>query len=215
MNQTKATITVPDRPDKTAVTIVGDKIVFVTIQHDQDCENPCTSSDGVGFIYSASRRDHNYKSFEELQDIANTDADAVKLSYFEHGLCLWMVMGGEKSRTPGVEFQWDGVRFAGVWVPDDAVRDSYIGQDGLTRRQWMAQQAESACDQYTKWANGECYGYDIQAYKLRTHEPSGKHYKVKSDYRFEPCLAEDYCSGHIGWEWAVQATQEAIEALEL
>lgn len=39
------------------------------------------------------------------------------VSYFEHGQCVWMRVGGNV--PAGVEFQWDGVRYAGmlIWEP--------------------------------------------------------------------------------------------------
>lgn len=206
-------IKLPEVPDKTTYTIDGDTITFVRIDHDSDAENPCTAADGVGMIYSASRRHINYKSFDELRDMLGADEDAIALSYYEHGLCKWMVRGGAASRTPGVEFQWDGVEFAGLWVPDDSVRESYTGQDGLSRHDWMVKQAESACELYTQWANGECYHYTVRAYKLRRVQDgsfAGTVYDRMSDYRLDTPLSEDSCAGFYGWDSVIEAVKESL-----
>jgi hypothetical protein len=211
--KTKAAINVPDQPDKTAVTILGDKIIFVTIEYDSDTPNPCTDCDGMGHVRSLSSRHINHIDYEEAKQLLEDDPDVIPLSYFEHGNCVWMVMNGATSNTPGIEFRWDGVRFAGVWIPDDCVRESYTGQDGLSRRDWMAKQAENCCATYTQWANGECYYFRIGAYKLRTDEDTGDNYEDEDDYRFKDELEEDCCGGFIGWDWALQATQEAAESI--
>ena len=209
----EAKIKIPDEPDKTAITIMGDKIIFVTIEYDADTPNPCTDCDGMGHVRSLSNRHINNIDYDEAKQLLEDDPDVIPLSYFEHGNSVWMVQDSARSHTPGIEFQWDGVRFAGVWIPDDCVRESYTGQDGLTRREWMVKQAESCCETYTQWANGQCFYFRIGAYKLRADEDTGDNYEEEHDYRFRDELAEDSCGGHIGWEWAVQATTEAAESV--
>lgn len=189
------TINLPDTGIKeTAYTIIGKHILFVTIEHDPYCENPCTSQDGFGTIRSLSTRHINNISIEEATELLNGDPDVIPLSYFEHGESLWMVK--DEPTPAGVEFRWDGRRFAGVWIPDACVRESYTGQDGLSRRDWMIQQAKSACEEYTDWANGRCYWYAVKLYELRTED--GEPYTDVSDYRLVTPLDEDSCGGFIG-----------------
>lgn len=188
-------------------TIVGDHIVFVTIDYDISPENPCKAWDGFGEIRSLSNRHINRIDRDEAKELLESDEDVVALSYFEHGNSLWMVMN---SPTPaGVEFRWDGVRFAGVWIPDKCVRESYTGQDGLPRRDWMVEQAKSACETYTQWVNGEVYGYNVEIYKLRKDD-DGEPYDLESDYRRENTIFEDSCWGFYGWEHVEQEVKDVI-----
>jgi hypothetical protein len=197
----------------TASTIIGKHILFVTIQHDQDCSNPI-EDDGFGEIRSLSRRHINNIDYDEALELLKTDEDVIPLSYFEHGNSLWMVQNS--SAPAGVEFQWDGVRFAGVWIPDDCVRESYMGQDGLSRRDWMVKQAASACETYTQWANGDCYGYSIEAYKLRKED--GDVYEELEDYRYDTAIYEDSCWGFIGSDYmrkdeVIPSVRNALSAM--
>src|SRR5580658_6464069 len=211
MAKTENGISIPEQVDETAVTIIGDTIIFFTIEHDQDCPNPCTDCDGMGHVRSLSNRHINNIKYEEAKALLEEDQDVVALSYFEHGNSLWMVAGSDRERTPGIEFVWDGVRFAGVWIPDDCVRESYTGQDGLSRRDWMVKQAESCCEVYTEWANGQCYGYRIAGYKLRKDEDTGDNYEEEDDYRFKDELFEDSCWGFIGWDHVIGEATAAAE----
>jgi hypothetical protein len=208
--QKPITVTVPKLPDRdgTKTTIIGNRIVFVTVDHDSDCENPCTSCDGVGTVRSLSRRHINHIEYDEAKGLLEADQDVIPLSYFEHGNCAWFVMNGECSNTPGIEFQWDGVKFAGIWIPDTSVRESYTGQDGLTRRAWMVQQAESACEVYTAWVNGECYGFRVEVYKVRKDD-QGEPFDSADDYRRDTPEHKDSCWGFIGWDHAKDEIKDA------
>lgn len=199
-------ITLPDRADNTEYTIIGDKIIFVTAEHDQDCPNPCEDMEGMGSIRSLSSRHINNIDRDEAVTILNEDVDAVALSYYEHGNSMWMVMGDQ----PGfVEFRWDGVRFAGVWIPDDSCRSEGDGKDAKARRDRMVKMAVECCKEYTFWANGECYGFIIKAYDL-IRDDDGEPMDEESDYRRKTPLYENSCWGHIGWDWFMQAMKEAL-----
>lgn len=215
-------VELPGYAGETKVTVIGNRIVFVEADHDQDCSNPCEDCDGFGSIRSLSNRHINNIDIDEAVELLKSDADAVALSYFEHGQSLWMVAGSDATRTPGVEFQWDGTRFAGVWIPDKCVRESFTSvlsgkrtgnagelavkttldtnADGLTRREWMVKQAEHACETYTEWANGQCFGYDVQVFKVLRGE-DGEVYEDREDYRRETPLQDDSCWGFIGWDY--------------
>lgn len=178
--------------DSPRVIEANGRIIVGYLVHDDDCSSPL-EDDGVGAIYSLSSRHINHKDGDEIRAILESDKDAVPLSYYEHGLSLWDVMGGDHiSGCP--DMQWDGVPFAGVWVPDDCVRESYMGQDGKTRRQWIRDQAKSACEQYTDWINGDCWGVCVDVFDSKG---------VK--------LSDDAYWGHVGSKWALEALNEAME----
>lgn len=125
----------------------------------------------MGKIYSFSRRHVNSIGIDEADDLMAENPNHVKLSYFEHGSCHWMVMG---ESSPGMEFRWDGVRFAGLWIPDDDCmktinartlkamkkRPDTTFQDN--RREALLDYARNVCKTYTQWCNGEVYWYTIE-----------------------------------------------------
>jgi hypothetical protein len=208
-------INLPNRPDETEHTVVGDYIVFAGIDYDSDTDNPCENWDGFGSIRSLSSSHINNISGEEAVELLQNDVDVVALSYYEHGQSLWFVK--DTSAPAGVEFQWDGVRFAGIWIPGDAVRESYTGQNGLTRREWMVKQAECACETYTQWVNGDAYGYTVTAYKVRKDD-DGEVFDQLDDYRRDAEIFEDSCWGFFGWDTVLEevkgATKNAVETIE-
>lgn len=171
------------------------KIVVGYLVQDSDCENPL-DNDGCGKIHSLGRHHINRIDIDEAKSILESDNEAVPLSYFEHGQCLWDVQHGEKiSRCP--DMQWDGVGFAGVWVPDDSCRENIhmtAGNDEKKRYAKAVKCAESACEQYTSWSNGDCWGVCVDTFDKATGEK----------------IADDACWGHVGSEWAEQALKEQI-----
>ena len=138
----------------------------VKIYIDQDPPNPMKDYDGEGIFYSFSNRHINSVSQEKAEEIMRTNKFWVPLSYFEHGLCLWDVQHGEQiGRCP--DMQWDGVSFAGIWIPDDYAKDN-LGikpKTPLTKRlrKKIEEYAAGCCKTYTSWCNGECYGYVVSA----------------------------------------------------
>ena len=202
-------ISFPDSTDDTTATILGQNILFIGIHYDQSPANPCKEWDGFGEIRSLSHRHIDSIDRDEAVALIKSDPDVIPLSYFEHGNSLWMVK--DLPAPAGVEFEWDGVRFAGIWIPDRCVRESYMGQDGLSRRDWMVQQAKSACTTYTQWANGEVYGYIVDVYKAR----KGDFGDVVTDhdyYDHHTPIEEDSCWGYYGWEDALGETTRVVKS---
>ena len=154
----------------------------VTLDYDQDAGNPLEECDGIGTIRSFNSRHHGFMDPYEAVELMKSDPDIVPLAYYEHGNCMWM--GSEGPHPAGVEFQWDGRQFAGIWIPDDCVRESYQGQDGLTRAQWMVKQAEAACETYTAWCTGAIYDYPIK------DEDGGMVGSCSGIYDFDECKEE-------------------------
>lgn len=194
-------INMPEHPDEAAVTLLNERneIVFVWIRHDESPENPMEDWDGIGSIHSLNSRLISYdpNTIEE-----NTDnPDAVPLSYFEHGLCRWGVAGTMNDMP---DFRWDGVDFAGIWLPDKCILDEAKGMEGEFRKKYMAERAASACEAYTQWCNGDVWCYEIRVYKLdwyADHTPI-RSLQYYEDSPEEVLLFEDSCCGFYGWEEA-------------
>lgn len=127
-------------------------------------------------------------------DQFNTETDAVALSYFEHGLCKW-APAGSISYYP--DFHWDGVRFAGVWVPDDEVLAG-APNDEEERRAWLLRQCEISCNYYTDWLNGSVYGYVVEVYEARREGENL--FDDRDDYRLDGEVESDSCWGFYGFD---------------
>ena len=199
-------IVFPENIGETEATVIGDLIVFVTIDHDEYSEDP-TTWDATGKMYSFSRRHGNFlKGFDfpptskECREkiIKEYGHDVVFLGYYEHGQCSWFVEG---YGAPGTECRWDGVQFAGFWLPDKELLKQAQYHDKLkkgteARYDKMVEWAKQACALYTSWCNGEVYCYSIKAYKVRRE--GEETYKQLDDYRYADELAEESCCGYYG-----------------
>lgn len=206
----KARDLVPDASGGTRerkTTLVGDRIVFVEIFHDPDCECP-NERDGWS-LYSFHPRHTNYKdpeSFDQEELERKMAAGlAFRLDYYEHGTSNWSLSEGH--HPLGVEYRWDGRRNAGVLVwegkEDDWARTS--AESRLAA-------AEEFARIYTTWANGECYGYRVVVHTARRTE-SGELYDRLSDYRFEQELENESVVGYYGRDEVERAAREEIASL--
>ncbi len=140
----------------------------VHLEHDDKCPSDWWK------LYSFNRRHANFKHLKEL-GLGPLDAfgdpkvekpglarklkngTAFIVSYYEHGSSVWFLRG---DYVPGVEFQWDGVRVAGLLVWDATMK--YGGKEE------MKHEARKFLKAYTSWANGEVYRYEIE-------DENGKH----------------------------------------
>lgn len=77
------------------------------------------------------------------------------LSYYEHGLCRWMV--GDSSVPDHGGF--DTVQFGGVlvWNGEDDERVWFDGLSDKRRREIL----DGIALEYSEWCNGECYSYSL------------------------------------------------------
>lgn len=143
----------------------------VYIHHDPDCECP---NDGYGWnLVSFNRRHYSFQDPSKMdqtkiQKMIN-DGRAYYLSYYEHGRCWWGLT--EEKAPPGVEFQWDGVRVAGLLLWDEK-------EDPPTK-----ESAKAFLSEYTSWANGECYYYEVYDEKGNLVDASGGF--IGTDYLIE------------------------------
>ena len=203
---------VPDEIGKTQAFTDGTYICFIKLDSD-DCPESPTEWDGFGKFYSLSTRHYNYNP--DCPTLLELEPDSVPLSYFEHGQCKWGVMGSMGSMP---DFRWDGVEFAGVWQPDQYIKQEAdsreLKRNTSERMEYMKEQAASACKTYTQWCNGDVYGYSIDIYKLRHHE-SGEVMDEEDDYRFDDAVVEDACWGFFGYDEAERALNDCLDGIEL
>src|SRR5271170_5023561 len=105
----------------------------VSIFHDQDAPNPLKDWSEMGTILSLNRRHVNFET-AGVEAAIESNPDAVPLSYYEHGQCLWSVAG---ELPPECRCRFDSVDFAGVWLPDAETLQSARNYGGRTRRLFM------------------------------------------------------------------------------
>jgi hypothetical protein len=199
-------------------TIIQNQLIaFVSFHYDESAINPCEDWDGFGDIRSLSLKHINNISIEEVEELIEHTADGkeqiIPLSYFEHGQCRWGVKGTMSSMP---DFNWDGVNFAGVWIPDDECiksvdiweKEAKEKGEEFNRNKKFEEMAKGACETYTSYCNGEVYGYNIILYRLQFDddlEPIEDHY----DYSEMDQLYEDSCWGFYGND--IEYMKENIE----
>jgi hypothetical protein len=131
----------------------------IRVYYDADAPNPLEEDwSELGTILSLNRRHANYHP-GSVDELLEDHPDAVPLSYYEHGLCLWSVAGELPAH---LRCPWDSVGIAGFWLPDAETLESARNYGGFTRRMFMRKRARQACDVYTQWCNGEVYGYEVE-----------------------------------------------------
>jgi hypothetical protein len=201
-------------------------IAFAHIDYDQCASNPLEDCDGIGEIRSFSHNHGNFIDPDEAKAMMKKNKYIILLSYYEHGNCLWYVKDHDPTWLP--DKQWDGVEYAGIWVPDSCImesmlpaikyecKDKGIDYKSLSkveranlRKDWMIRQAESACEVYTQYCNGEVYWYNIEVYTIRKHE-NGDILDEKSDYRKDAPVEDESCGGFYGHDEVVRAAKEAL-----
>lgn len=192
--------------------IHGDRIAFYRVEPDLFAENPMDDDESNGTIYSLGRRHNNYNP-DKVYDAIENNPDAVKLSYFEHGQCRWFVAG---SRAPaGVEFQFDGVEFAGVWIPNEEALDNIntiVERDARPREDVLREYAAAVCVEYTNYCNGEIYSYQLEVYKL-LHDSDGNDIEDRDHYEAHGHLiTDDTCSGFNGSDTVEEELTRAVRS---
>jgi len=164
----------PDIGERAEFVDQSGRTVTVEVVPDDSPPNPLEDWDGEGVIHSFNPRHANFldlrkvgcSSLEEAVKWLNEECGPegigwMRLGYFEHGRCVWFPWDG--GMPPGTEgdFRWDGHSFAGVWVPDEDVMESFgeLSEDELRRK--VLEYCVSVCRTYTSWCNGDVYGYDV------------------------------------------------------
>jgi hypothetical protein len=209
------TIEIPDIPG-TASTVCGDTIIFVTVEHDSFAGNPLEEWEASGHIHSFNTRHCNFLNLgsdvntqeDALEAIRQDYDDFVVLGYFEHGACDWHISGEQPFGTEG-DYQWDGCPFAGIWVPDDALKAEAEGLVGEEREAKMREWAKQACEVYTQWCNGHTYWWAVATYPVR-HSDTGALFDSLDDYRHDEASYEDSCGGFYGDD-VLRGVKEGLE----
>jgi len=147
-------------------------MLTVHLEHDADLECP-NDMDCEWRLYSFGRRHNSYVNPEtiglslEQEDDGTPKVVSRKLrtklknglahwcSYYEHGNSEWFRKAG--NIPCGVEFRWDGVRFAGILIWEH--KASEIGGKSYEDR---AKDADGFLRRYTSWANGEGWYYRVE-----------------------------------------------------
>jgi len=185
----------------------------VHIEHDSDLECPA-DQDCQWKLYSFCSRHVSFKHPDELGIVCNRNevvrvrdrklATKIKnglahvLSYFEHGNSVWFRKDGEV--TPGIEFQWDGVRVAGLLVWEHPANE--IG--GKTHEE-RAKDADGFLKEYTSWANGEGYYYRIE-------DEEGEHVDSCGGFLGDPdYMLDEMVHNLIGHEFEVEGDADYLE----
>jgi len=188
---------------------------IVHLEHDDDIECPNEVGDGQWTLYSFCSDHASFKHPDDLGVVCNRNEIvrvrdrklatrlrnglAHVLSYFEHGGCIWMRKDGPIAA--GVEFQWDGVRVAGLLVWEHAPGDM-----GAKTFEDRAKDADCFLRVYTSWANGEGLYYNIE-------DEGGNH--VDSCGGFYGCDAEhmlaEIAPSLVGHEFDVVGDADYLE----
>jgi hypothetical protein len=174
----------------------GGQTFRIRIYPDGDTPNPLKDWSEMGTILSLNRRHASFNP-SRVEFAIENDPDAVPLSYYEHGQCLWSVAA---ELPAACRCRFDSVAFAGVWLPDAETLASAKGYGGFTRRMFMRKRARQACEAYTQWCNGEVYGYDIE--QVTTCPQCGQ----------ESTEPVDSCWGFYGLDYCRSEAQAAAEA---
>jgi hypothetical protein len=262
----KLTVNIPDEAGKTAVTILGKHILFVTIEQDQDARSP-REHDNVGHMVCWHRRydlgdeqrkdapedfylelaqefrpglgdyldnaffnsivtadpvdgdttrlfreqwaEFKRRRHEEIMKIVNWRYLLLPLGLIDHSGISMYIGSGAHACDPG---GWDSGQVGWIYCTKKKAREEWgRRKDYLARaRKCM----ESEVEEYDKYLQGDVWGFVIEAFKLR-HDQDDKTIVLdeREDYRRATPVEEDSCWGHIGWEYAVEATTEAAASV--
>lgn len=216
-------IRIPSNVDSSKSTMYDDNtIVFVEISHYDLCEDPHDWWD-MGTIHSFNTQHTNFLRLDAHQSGDKNEAlaecrkrygkDIVVLGYFEHSYSIWHVATHKPAGTE-VDYRWDGVSFAGIWVPTKRIVHSASARrlKGYERFEHMERLAAQACELYTYWCNGEVYEYIVRAFNVRKTS-DGVIFDNFDDYRYDESLVDDSSCGYYGWDALLSAVKESVKEL--
>lgn len=160
--------------------------LMAEIQMDQDCERPYSDDDAVRIVvlhrrYLDPAEGKCGKTPEEVARWEKQNARdwyVVPLWLYDHSGTVYRVGGSNPFSCP-----WDSGR-AGII----ALKKDEWGKGKGERNAKRFEYAQGIAEEYTKWANGECYGYVL-------HDADGEEL--------------DSCWGFIGMETAEEEAREA------
>lgn len=142
-----------------------DRIVIGYLADDSDCDNPLENDEYMGHIYEARRNGPTLADFNQAMGIDEygarfkaPDPFAVMLDYYEHGQCQYSVAG------EGMQCRFDTVKGNVVFVPSDQQREELVALPVDEAQGKVREYAAQACDTYTDWRNGNCFGVVVATY---------------------------------------------------
>jgi hypothetical protein len=125
------------------------------------------------------------------------DPYTVMLDCYEHGGQVWSVTGS------GQQCLFDTARGAGVWVPDQCLReelDSIKTNEGIDMARSKAVEfARQALGSYNAWLAGDCYGVAVDVFSTEGD-------RLKR-------IDESAVWGYVGREWAEESLSEEVSAV--
>ena len=125
------------------------------------------------------------------------DPHTVMLDCYEHGGQVWSVTGS------GPQCLFDTARGAGVWVPDQCLReelDSIKTNEGIDAARTKAVEfARQALGSYNAWLAGDCYGVAVDVFSIE-----GDCLKL---------IDESAVWGYVGRKLAEESLSEEIRAV--
>ena len=182
---------------ESATSVVDGKIYFLHLDYDEFVENPLEDWSEMGEIVSRSSRDGDPQRY---QDEVENNPYVVHLDVYVHSGTMWGV-SGDLDYVPGVEFQWDGVRSAGVWVPDEDTLSDALKLKDDERSAFLRKRAEEAVEVYNQWLNGDVYCYSINVYNVCTCD-NGVVITDENHYSNHEAIVSDSCGSFFGYKYA-------------
>lgn len=141
----------------------GDRLVIVYAVQDEHQHVEDLIGDGMGQLYrryAGGLRVLGLDKNAARDESLTPDKDAVLLDCYEHGRQLWSISG------EGTQCRFDTARGAGVWIPDDCLRDQLDDDEkaGKDRRTQAVLYAQQFLVLYNAIINGEVYGVVTEAF---------------------------------------------------
>lgn len=181
-----------DALEVTEVLVAGDRIAFITVGHDDSVGFEELTDGLAGRFYSFNRNHRNFVEPAEGDRLVAEERGRY-LSWYGHGGETWFPR--DDAPPAGVEFNWDGVRTAGVWVPKAETLER--AAKAADPEPALAADCSLDCRCYTDWVNGNVFEAELLVYRSRT-DGEGRLFDLPSDYRFETIESQGTYTGVVG-----------------
>lgn len=114
------------------------------------------------------------------------DPYAVVVDCYDHGGQTWSVSGG------GAQCQWDTARGAGVWVPDNCLREQMdsMNLEGVAIRDQAVTYCKQFLSEYNEKLAGNVFGCAVEVFLLSSGEWAA--------------TEDDACYGYVGQAYAME-----------
>ena len=147
----------------------------------------CTLCEGWGYNTVSTREDLE----KVLREEHNIVGPIFNVGMLDHSGVSYYIGGGAHWSDPG---GWDSGTCGVIFTTRELLNETQ-GEGVTPSDEQLAEWLKGEIEEYSKWANGEVYGYVIK-------DPNGDEV--------------DSCWGFLGWEWVNEAAKEACpEAADL